>query len=208
MELLRSCIVYTDGGLPFASRAVGDFLKQWRVEHTISSAQYPQGNGRAELAVKTAKRIIMENTGSSGSLDCDKAARALLQYRNTPIKLLGWSPAQMLFHRNLRDGMPATPTKLQLHGNWEALADAREKAFEERNRIFAERYDTSAKELPVLAIGSEVRIQEITNRGRWSRYGTVTDRSGRKYTIRVYGSGRIITRNRRYLKPVQVHRSS
>lgn len=196
--------LYTDGGLPFKSKMVEDFLKHWRVEHTISSAGYPQSNGRAELAVKTAKRIIMANTGPGGTLDCDKAARALLQYRNTPIKLLGLSPAQLLFHRNIRDSLPATPTQLKLHKNWEALADAREKTFSKRNEIVVEHYNRTARTLPTLAIGSEVSIQDTTNRGRWNRYGTVTGRQERRYTIRVHGSGRVITRNRRFLKPVSV----
>ena len=43
-------------------------------------------------------------------------------------------------------------------------------------------------------------IQDMDHRKRWTRFGTIVQRTGRKYTIRVRGSGRIITRNRRYLK--------
>ena len=77
--------------------------------HRLSSAKYPQSKGRAELAVKTAKRIILENT-ACGSLDTDKVARALLQYRNTPIQSIGLSSAQVLFHRQMRDPLPNHPT--------------------------------------------------------------------------------------------------
>ena len=45
--------------------------------------EYPQSNGRAELAVKTVKRIIMDHILSYGSLD-DCAAAAIIQYHNTP----------------------------------------------------------------------------------------------------------------------------
>ena len=45
--------------------------------------EYSQSNGRAELAVKTVKRIIMDHILSYGSLD-DCAAAAIIQYRNTP----------------------------------------------------------------------------------------------------------------------------
>ena len=54
--------------------------EDWAVKHRLSSAAYPQSNGQAELAVKSAKRIISGNTGAQGSLDNDCAARAILQY--------------------------------------------------------------------------------------------------------------------------------
>ena len=196
--------LFTDGGLPFRSEQIKDFLQNWRVEHVTLSAFYPQGNARAELAVKTAKRIIRDNTGPGGTLNCDKAARALLQYRNTPIKLLGYSPAQLLFHRDLKDSLPVVPTRLRLHKRWSTLANRRENVFQERNEITVARYNRTTRPLPTLTQGCDVWIQDIGKHGRWDRYGTILDRSGRKYTIRVHGSGRIVTRNRRFLKLVAV----
>jgi hypothetical protein len=197
--------IYSDGGLPFQSKKVQDFLRDWKVQHVTSSAAYPQGNGRAELAVKTAKRIINDNIGPGGTLDCDKAARALLQYRNTPIKLLGYSPAQILLHRDLRDSLPVIPTRLRLHKEWNATANRRENAFKKRNVIMAARYNRTTRGLPSLAIGSDVWIQDIGKHGRWNRYGTIVEKCDRKYTIRVGGSDSIITRNRRFLKPVVIN---
>ena len=196
--------LYTDGGLLFKPYQVESFLKRWRVEHIMSSAFYPQGNGRAELAVKTAKRILQENTGLGGTLDHDKTARALLQYRNTPIKTIGYSPAQLLFNRDLRDSLPAIPTRLRLNRQWILSADQRERRFEERNRIISSRYNRSTKLLEILPEGSNVQIQDINHQGSWNKYGIILERSGRKYTIRVFGSGRVITRNRRFLKPVSI----
>jgi len=80
-------------------------------------AEYPQSNGRAELAMKTAKRNILEKT-TRGSLNSDKAACVLLQYRNTPIQSFGLSPAQLLFHRQLRDHFPSILTHYWLHKKW------------------------------------------------------------------------------------------
>jgi len=110
--------VSTDGGPQFTSTAFQDFLSAWGVHHRLSSAHYPQSNGRAELAVKTSKRIILNNINANGTLDNDNAARAILQYRNTPIAELGLSPSQLLFHRQLRDSIPTNPTHYQLHKNW------------------------------------------------------------------------------------------
>ena len=93
----------SDGGPPFTSLPFPQFLQDWAVKHRLSSAAYPQSNGRAELAVKLAKRIISGDTVAQGSLDNDRVARAILQYRNTPIQNIRLSPAQLLLHRWLCD---------------------------------------------------------------------------------------------------------
>ena len=95
-----------DGGPNLKSQEFLSFMNAWGIKRRLSSAYYVQSNGRAEAAVKTAKRIISGNTGRSGKLDTDKVARALLNYRNTPIKGTGVSPAQLLMGRNLRDFVP------------------------------------------------------------------------------------------------------
>ena len=45
----------SDGGPEFMAGATKEFLKRWNVDHRISSAYHPQSNGRAEVAVKTAR---------------------------------------------------------------------------------------------------------------------------------------------------------
>ena len=42
----------TDGQTIFTSQEFQNFLKSWGVAHRLSSVDYPQSNGRAELAVK------------------------------------------------------------------------------------------------------------------------------------------------------------
>jgi hypothetical protein len=196
--------LYTDGGLPFQATEVEDFLSSWKIGHVTSSALYPQSNGRAELAVKSAKRILRENTASDGSLNSDKAARALLQYRNTPLQHLGLSPAQILYHRNLRDSLPINPASLKPNKLWIVAAKQREEAFAKRNQALIETYNQGVKQLPIIEIGADVIIQDVQNKKRWNQYGTVVDRTQRRYTIRAHGSGRIITRNRRFIKKVSL----
>jgi hypothetical protein len=45
------------------------------------------------LAVKVGKKLLRDNTGYGGSLNTDKFMRAVLQYRNTPMKDCRRSPA-------------------------------------------------------------------------------------------------------------------
>ena len=47
----------------------------------------------------------MKHILHDGTLDNDKVPLALLHYRNTPIRDIGLSPAQILLHRKLRDGV-------------------------------------------------------------------------------------------------------
>ena len=74
------------------------FLSGWGIKHHLSSIDYPQSNERAELGVKSAKRIISDNTSKDGSLNNYKAACALMQYCNTPLPHINLSPAQLLLH--------------------------------------------------------------------------------------------------------------
>ncbi|XP_020901236.1 uncharacterized protein K02A2.6, partial [Exaiptasia diaphana] len=93
----------SDGGPKLTAGRTEAFLKLWGVRHRISSAYFPQSNGRAEVAVKTAKRLLMSNTGPSGNLDDDRFLRAILQLRNTPDADCNISPAQIIFGRPIRD---------------------------------------------------------------------------------------------------------
>ena len=56
--------VSSDGGQQFKAEDFNNFLKKWGVAHRKSSVDYPQSHGSAEVAVKTAKRILGENVGT------------------------------------------------------------------------------------------------------------------------------------------------
>lgn len=77
------------------------------MEHRLSLGEYPQSNGKAELGVKSTKHIY--NVAPNGSLNTNAATRAILQYWNTPLPEISFSPAQILFHRQLHDHLPVKP---------------------------------------------------------------------------------------------------
>ena len=68
----------SDGGREFTDDATCEFLRRWGVKHKLSSAYHPQANGRAEVAIKSAKRLLRSNVGPTGTLDYARFLRALL----------------------------------------------------------------------------------------------------------------------------------
>ena len=54
------------------------------MHHRVSTPHNPHANCRAELGVKTVKRLIRDNVGSDSNLRTTKFVRAMLQYKNTP----------------------------------------------------------------------------------------------------------------------------
>ena len=57
-------------------------------------------NSRAEVAVKAAKRLFLENTGPFGSLNTDHFLRRMLQLRNNPDPDCHISPAQIVLEEH------------------------------------------------------------------------------------------------------------
>ena len=69
--------VASDGGPEFTATATRQFLQDWGVDHRLSSVSFPHSNCRAEVGVKTVKRLIADNTGPNGDLDTDAFQRAI-----------------------------------------------------------------------------------------------------------------------------------
>ena len=74
----------SDAGPEFISHATREFLRQWGVHHHLSSVAFPHSNCRAEMGVKTVKRLITGNVEKDGAINIDAFQAAILQYRNTP----------------------------------------------------------------------------------------------------------------------------
>ena len=193
----------TDGGSQFAARATQLFLERWGVCWRLSSAYYPQSNGRAELAVKTAKRLLREHTTSNGDLNTDAVARALLQYRNTPLADIQRSPAQLLYGRQMKDHLPTLEEARRIRPEWIMLAEDRERALSHRHMKQRESYNEHTRPLTPLNIGDHVLVQNQTgvNPNRWDKTGIITEVADHdKYVIRMDGTGRCTLRNRRYIR--------
>ena len=187
----------------FKAAATQQFLKEWGVHHRLSSVAFPHSNCRAEIGVKTAKRLITNNTDSHGSLNTNTLQQAILQYRNSPDPNTKLSPAQCVFGRPIKDFIPILPGRYKPHPTWSDTLAAREEALRNRHIKAAERWSEHTKRLPPLAVGNYVRIQNQTgpHPTKWDKTGTIIEvRQFDQYVVRVDGSGRVTIRNRRFLR--------
>ena len=145
------------------------------------------------MAVKSAKRLVMDNLGPKGSLDTDRFARALLSHRNCPDSESGLSPAQIIFGRELRDHLPSLVSKYQPRQEWRMEADLRARAMAKRHGKMEKWLQHGSRSLPPLAQGATVVVQDQqTNNGkagRWTKSGEVIEvLPHNSYLVKIHGS--------------------
>ena len=121
-------------------------------------------------------------------------------YNSTPSVTTGVSPAEMLIGRRMRTSLPMVG-----HPGFVPLATikkAERKKFDKdiQTKIH---YDKSARNLPILDVGTTVRIYNHKT-SRWDMRGTIVMRdtkTNRSYRI-LTTNDVYIFRNRRYIKPI------
>ena len=101
------------GGSLFESQEYYTFLKNWGIWKCTSLAYHPQSSGHAELAIKTAKQILFDNTDNCGHLCQDLAARALLTHLNTPVQDLDMSLVIMFYGQIIKNHLLVLRDKYQ-----------------------------------------------------------------------------------------------
>ena len=193
----------SDRGLEFTASSTQTFLRSWCVKHRLSSTAFPHSNCRAEIGVKTIKRLLTNNTTDAGDLNTGAFQRALLQNRNTPEPETGTSPAICVFGRVIRDFIPVHPNKYLPHPTWRDVLEQREEALRNRHMKVCERLTEHTKTLQTLHVGDTVRIQNQVgpSPNKWDRTGVVAEvLPYDQYGIRVDGSGRVTVRNRKFLR--------
>ena len=189
-------IFWSDQGPQFTAQPFQEFSKKWGFKHVMSTPTYPQSNGKVEATVKSMKKLIRASwTGRY--LDEDKLTRALLQYRNTPTRKDGLSPAQKLYSKPIQDTLPAH--RRAFSEEWQRHSEEAEKQAINCMEKVMLAYNQHARTLPEIDVGSNVAIQNKETK-RWDIYGIVTDIGPhRRYYIKTQ-SGRVLVRNRRFLR--------
>jgi len=189
-------VLWSDQGPQFTSKQFQSFAQQWGFRHQTSTPHYPQSNGKAEAAVKSMKKIIRA-AWEGRSLNEEKLCRALLQYRNTPSRKDGLSPAQKLYGHPIQDTIPAHRKSFELEWQQSKMeASAKSTAHMESSRRY---YNAAAHSLPEIVVGTNVAVQNPQTK-LWDTYGMVTAIGPqRQYHVKT-SRGTVLIRNRRFIR--------
>ena len=184
----------TDNGPQFVSQDFTSECRAANIEQEWSDPYYPTSNGHSEKMVSVAKSMIKK---ASSLADI---GIMVMVYNSTPSVHTGVSPAEMLMQRKLRTCLPTLSSPRFVPS--EKIIQAAEKNRQHATKIKA-KYDSTAKDLPPLRIGSRVRVFNHKT-SRWDIEGKVIqcdNRTGRSYRILTL-NGVYIFRNRRFIKPI------
>jgi transposase InsO family protein len=181
--------VVSDNGPQYSSSEFQDFAAQYEFEHVTSSPRYPQSNGKAESAVKTAKRIMMKALDAKAD-----PYLAMLEHRNTPSEGMSTSPAQRLFGRRTRSTIPTSRKLLEptcMHSTNQELQQAKTKQ--------AYYYNKGSKKLPTLKVGDAVLMMPEKGKKSWRKGKVKAIASPRSYIVATDDGGNY-RRHRRHLR--------
>ena len=171
--------VRSDNGPCYCAREFRQFAENRKFEHDTSSPRYPESNGMAERAVKTVKGMWKREKNK---------ANAMLAYRCTPLES-GYSPAQLLYGRNLRSTVYSQVEKpIDVEGFRQRDAELKrgQKDYTDKRR--------RARKLVELKKGDRVWVKEsASDKGK---EGHIIERSRQPDSYWVEVEGRAVRRNR------------
>lgn len=176
--------------MPFSSRDFHAFAREWGFVVTTSSPRYPQSNGMSERAIQTVKKMLRK-----ADEDHQDPYMALLEYRNTPVTGLSYSPAQLLMSRKLRDKLPTTHELLRP----KVALRAREEltTTQARQKLY---YDRGTKPLKTMTPDQMVRVRRDRT---WEPAVLVGPHGSPRSHVVTTPEGGIYRRNRRHLLPTR-----
>ena len=186
--------IRSDNGPQFISEEFTNRCRQYNIVQEWSDPHYPTSNGHAERMVAVAKAMIKK---ARNGADLQEMVHV---YNFTPSPKLAVCPSEMLMQRRLRSFLPTVQSSgFVPHENIERATERKRKnAIKTKNE-----YDRSAKDLPPIPVGTQVRVYN-TKTSRWDIKGEVVFRdfkTGRSYRI-LTTNDVCIFRNRRFIKPV------
>ena len=172
--------------MPFNSTFFKTFAKEYNIKLSTSSPTHSQSNGMSERSIQTVKQLFRKahEEGKDEYI-------AMLEYRNTPVTGMKYSPAQLLMGRMLRDIIPTNPKLFEpkLPENAKIMLKQRQQ----KQKMY---YDKSAKDMKPLEPGDSVRYRH----GKTWEPAVVVNKhdSPRSYIISTE-NGQSLRRNRKHI---------
>lgn len=187
-------VVRSDNGPQYSSANFKKFADTWEFSHITSSPGYSQGNGAAEAAVKTVKRILQKTHQGGGD-----PYLGLLNLRNTPTEGLNLSPSQRLMGRRTRTLLPTASTTLKQVAPKDVTSEMGKK------KAMAASRTMWRPQLKPLQPGDQVRIKPTQpGEKKWAQATVTTPLGARSYQVERPDGG-TLRRNRRHLRLQHTH---
>ena len=140
-------MIVSDGGPQYTSAEFKDFMRQWQIEHRVSSPRNPQSNGMAERCVQTMKASLIKTMEEGEDMDL-----ALLTYKTTPLSHRLPLPAELLNSRKYKTQLPTHIVPTRLQENYTQIMD-------QGKQIQAQLYNRNTRVLPRLEQSQKVVVQ-------------------------------------------------
>ena len=170
--------------MPFQSQEFLTFFHEWGFKTTTSSPNYPQSNGQVERTIQTLKRILKK-----ADYENKDPYLSLLEFRNTPVSGLQYSPAQILMSKRLRSKLPCARKLLE-----PCAVDITDSlsAVQSRQQYY---YNRGTKPLSPFKKGEKVHCKQHNRRD----LAVIVDRDANPRSYVVQSQHRLVWRNRRQL---------
>ena len=184
--------VTSDNGSQFTSTEFHEFANDYGFKTVTTSPYHPQGNGRAENAVKLAKHILKQND----------VFKALMIYRSTPNTVTNFSPCQLLQGRRMATTLPMVASQLKPNRPEHDVVRKLDESAKEKQAFYFDRRN-GVKEMSKLRPGDTVRIR-TPQQQQWGRPSVIMkpyeENRTRSYIVDT-GNGKY-RRNRRHIQVI------
>ncbi|KAG1669986.1 hypothetical protein GQR58_017176 [Nymphon striatum] len=145
-------ILKSDNGPEYSSFEFKTFVNKYNIKHITSSPRYPQSNGFAERTVQTAKNLLKKAKEDKQDVEI-----SLLELRNTPLKDLGLSPAEILMGRKTRSWLPIKKSLLNPTQDFHMSITDNFRQSQQQQKHY---YDKTSKNLQKIHKNEHVRMRD------------------------------------------------
>ena len=183
--------------MPFQSYEFKQFASSWNFKIQTSSPHYPRGHGLAEKAVGIVKMMLKKSKEENQDLQL-----YLLNYYNSPVAGLKYSPSELLNSRRLRSKLPVITQEFKPR-----LVPTTVHEEMARNQNAQKTYydKTTLKNEYAFKPGERVMIQNINNK-LWEEAVIIKaiDDSPRSYLVKT-SRNQVLRRNIIHLRKTMNH---
>ena len=192
------CIVRSDNGPPFTSDEIKKYMEENGIKHYRTTPLWPQANSEAENFMKPLAKAV-RSAYTKGKVWKKHLHKFLLNYQTTPHCMTGFTPAQLLFSRTVRNKLPQFTSNNQVTGQKVLKKNEEAKTKMKAHADARSRAKPSNITIGDLALVRQRKQNKLSTRFNPSPF-CVT--SKRRTMITAQRNGNYITRNTSHFKLV------